>query len=97
MVDQERAQQIAEQYSRQAEDFDRRHDEYLRAHPDPSDPGSEVDWQKEVETEQNMRVVAEMQVQLQREIRLEREVCHPKWVWTSVFASQPFQSVHTTC
>lgn len=75
MVDQERAQQIAEQYSRQAEDFDRRHDEYLRAHPDPSDPGSEVDWQKEVETEQNMRVVAEMQVQLQREIRLEREKC----------------------
>ena len=69
MVDQEKAQQIAEQYSRQAQDFDRRHEEYLRAHPDPSYPGGEVDWQKEVETEQNMRVVADMQVQLQREIR----------------------------
>jgi len=69
MVDQQQADQVAQQYSQKAEDFDRRRDDYLREHPESGQMRTDLDWQKEVEAEQNMRLVADMQVQLQREIR----------------------------
>ena len=64
-VDQDRFDQMSDQYSKMAEDFDRRRDTYQQEHQ----KGGVVDWQKEVEMERNMKLVADMQTALQREIR----------------------------
>ena len=69
MVDPKQAEQVAQEYSQKAEDFDRRRDDYLREHPESGGMRTDMDWQREVEAEQNMRLVADMQVQLQSEIR----------------------------
>ena len=58
-----------------AGEFDQRHEDYLRQHPDMASTSSSLsdstvsDWQKALEMEQNMRVVVDMQVALQKEIR----------------------------
>ena len=67
-VDQERFQQMTDQYSTKKKEFDERWDEYDRR-TTPMPIMGERDWQSEVEMEQNMRLVADMQMALQRDIR----------------------------
>ena len=64
-MDQDKYEQVSDQYSKMTEDFDRRKDVYQQGHQTES----MVDWQREVEMEQSMRLVGEMQMALQREIR----------------------------
>ena len=70
MVDEAKLQQMTNQYSDKAKEFDQRWEEYDRRSTTGM-PG-ERDWQKEVEMEDNMRLVADMQIALQREIRYTR-------------------------
>lgn len=64
-MDKNQFDQMSEQYSKMANDFDRRRDTYQQEHQ----KGDVVDWQKEIEMEQSMRLVSDMQVALHKEIR----------------------------
>ena len=64
-MDKNQFDQMSEQYTKMAGDFDRRRDTYQQEHQ----KGDAIDWQKEVEMEQNMRLVSDMQVALHKEIR----------------------------
>lgn len=65
-MDQDKVQQMTDQYSSKVKEFDERWEEFDRR---GNDLPLDRDWQKEVEMEQNMRLVADMQNALQRDIR----------------------------
>lgn len=62
-VDQAEMDQMSEQYSKMAGDFDRLRDLHQSRRDD------EYDWQKDVELEQNLKLVGQMQMALHKEIR----------------------------